>query len=474
MPAATAALPTGRPSTEGVDPGGIAALIDAVEAAPSVDPHSLMVLRHGRVVAAGWWAPYRPDRLHLLYSLSKSFTSTAAGLAVSAGLLDLDARVVDCFPRLRDEVTDPGTRSMLVRHLASMATGHTYDTWERAVALDPADPVRGFLRLPPDGTPGTTFAYNQSATFTLAAIVQQRTGGTLTDYLRPRLFTPLGIGATAWDRHPSGLEFGFSGLHATTDAIARLGQLYLQRGEWAGARLLPAAWVDEATRSHVDNSGESNPDWQQGYGFQFWRSRHGYRGDGAYGQFCLVLPEQDMVVASTAATADMQLVLDAVWEHLVPAVHGTPQPDPAGDAALQRRLDRLGLPVVPGAARPAGGPVAGLLTPTATEQRSLSAVEVQEHDGGVSLTLHEGDARLEVPVGTGEWAVAEPVGPAGPVPLAASGGWSGRTLRCDVLFLETPHRLELRCDTGAGTVTARWRSAPLHPAPLHLQRAPRD
>ncbi|MBI0384676.1 beta-lactamase family protein, partial [Streptomyces albiflaviniger] len=193
------------------------AFLDAVEGAPDIEPHSLMILRHGRLIASGWWAPYTAERPHLLYSLSKSFTSTAAGLAVAEGLLDLDAPVISYFPEFEAEITDPGSRAMLVRHVASMASGHLEETLERAFGLDPEEPVRGFLRLPPDRAPGTVFAYNQPATYTLAAIVQRVTGQSLTEYLRPRLFDPLGIGETAWLQVPAGRDLGFSGLFAATD-----------------------------------------------------------------------------------------------------------------------------------------------------------------------------------------------------------------------------------------------------------------
>ncbi len=278
-----------------------------------------MLLRHGAVVAEGWWAPYGPDRPHLLYSLSKSFTSTALGFAVAEGLVSLDDTVLSHFPELDAEITDPRSRRILVRHVAAMASGHLTDTIDLAREIDPVDLVRGFLLLPPDREPGTVFAYNQPCTFSIAALIQRAAGMPLTDYLRPRLFDPLGIGEVGWLTDPRGRELGFSGLHATTDAIAKLGQLYLQRGTWHGRQLLDAAWVDDATRSHIANPDGENPDWRQGYGFQFWMARHGYRGDGAYGQFCVVLPEHDVVLAITGQSLDMQAVLDAAWTHLLPA-----------------------------------------------------------------------------------------------------------------------------------------------------------
>ena len=236
---------TGVPGRRsGGDPG----LSRHLESAPDIEMHSLMIIRHGQVVAEGWWSPYLPEQPHLLYSLSKSFTSTAAAFAIAEGLLDLDATVLSYFPELDSEITDRRSRSILVRHVAAMASGHLEETIERTMALDPVEPVRGFLLIPPDREPGSVFAYNQPCTYTLAAIVQRLTGQTLIEYLRPRLFDPLGIDQAGWQRDAAGRDLGYTGLHATTDAVARLGLLYLQRGVWNGQRLLSEEWVAEATR----------------------------------------------------------------------------------------------------------------------------------------------------------------------------------------------------------------------------------
>ena len=181
----SSALSRSSPESEGVDPAGIQVFLDTLESAPDIEMHSLMIIRHGQVVAEGWWSPYAPEQTHLLYSLSKSFTSTAAAFAVAEGLLDLDATVLSYFPELDREITDPRSRSMLVRHVAAMASGHLEETADRALVLDPLEPVRGFLLIPPDREPGSVFAYNQPCTYSLAAIVQRLTGQTLTAYCGP-------------------------------------------------------------------------------------------------------------------------------------------------------------------------------------------------------------------------------------------------------------------------------------------------
>ncbi|MFI7141517.1 serine hydrolase domain-containing protein [Streptomyces massasporeus] len=475
-------LPTSGPAAQGVDASGVHAFLDALEAVPEIEPHSLMIMRHGHLVASGWWAPYTPDRLHLLYSLSKSFTGTAAALAEAEGLLDFDAPVIAYFPEFEAAITDPRSRAMLVRHVASMASGHRRDTVDEAFGRDPAEPVRGFLRLPPDEDPGTVFAYNQPATYTLAAIVQRVTGQSLSDYLRPRLLDPLGIGEVAWRRDRAGRELGFSGLHATTDAVARLGGLYLRDGLWEGRRLLPQGWAARASQTHIPTAGAmgdvDRQDWDRGYGYQFWTSRHGYRGDGAYGQFCLVLPEHDVVIAATSATERMQEYLNLVWEHLLPAF--SPEPltgREAADTELRERFARLALPPAPG--RPAAPEreqdwAAAVFTPSAGTGPVRAAGLTRDADGWTLILTGDGDRpdhpdRLALCVAGEGWTVAEE-----PVPTAVSGGWTDAcTLAVEVVFLETPHRLALTCSLADRTLTAHWRTQPLHGGRLTTLRAPR-
>ena len=199
-------LPRSAAAAQQVDPAAVLAFVDAVEADPAIELHSLMVVRHGHVIAEGWWAPHTPERTRLLYSLSKSFTSTALGLALEEGRVGLDDPVVSFFPEFDAEITDPRSRSVTVRHVASMASGHNREMREEALAGDPQEPVRGFLLVAPDEEPGTVFAYSQPCTYTVAAIIQRATGMRLSEYLRPRLFDPLGIGEVGWLTWPPGRE----------------------------------------------------------------------------------------------------------------------------------------------------------------------------------------------------------------------------------------------------------------------------
>ncbi len=290
-------FPRSTPEAEGIPSAAVLDFVRAVEqhTHPLDAVQGFMLVRHGKVAAEGWWEPYGPDYPHTFFSLSKSFTSTGIGLAVAEGLLTVEDPVLGFFPD--DAPADPSEnlKAMRVRHLLTMNTGHDEDTTRRVFHGSDDNWPRTFLSLPVEHEPGTWFVYNTAATYMLSAIITKLTGETLLDYLRPRLLDPLGIEGATWESDPRGISIGGSGLHAKTEDIARFGQLYLQKGLWQGKRLVSEDWIAEAASAHSDNSNtQTNPDWTVGYGYQLWRNRPaGYRGDGAFGQFCIVLPEQD-------------------------------------------------------------------------------------------------------------------------------------------------------------------------------------
>jgi CubicO group peptidase (beta-lactamase class C family) len=455
-------LPTSAPESQGIPS---AAILDFLAAAEErIDAlHSMVLVRHGHTVAQGWWSPYRAEEPHMLFSLSKSFTSTGIGLAVAEGLLSIDDPVVGFFPEHAPVASRGDLTAMRVRHLLTMTTGHHAATAEGLLAE--RDWVEAFLAAPVSHEPGTEFCYEDAASFMLSAIIQRRTGTTLLDYLRPRLLEPLGITGATWEAAPRGISAGGWGLNLRTPDVARFGQLYLQQGRWDGRQLVPREWVAEATGYQVSNERPgANPDWAQGYGFQFWRCRHGaYRGDGAFGQFCLVLPEQDAVLVTTAGLADPQGVLDLVWTHLLPAMG--PSPLPAQIAAQERLAERLAglrLPPVPGMP---SSPVAAQVS----ERKYLTGAETglawlridagREHD---TLTLHHDWGTHELVAGHGEWRTGNILLPnhrdQGPHPVAVSGAWvDERTYVVRSYLLRTPflRTLTLRFDGDGLTLDAR-------------------
>src|SRR5450432_327398 len=337
-------LPRSSPQAQGIPSASIQAFIDAAE--KSGELHSFMLLRHGYVVAEGWWSPYAADRPHLLNSLSKSFTSTAIGLAVAEGRLSVSDPVLSFFPEYRKSPVSENLAAMQVRHLLTMSTGHAEDTSTFMRNRADGKWIAEFFAQPVTFLPGTHFLYNSGATYMLSAIIQTLTGLRLLDYLQPRLLEPLGIKNASTAMSPEGIHTGGWGMSVKTEDIARFGQLYLQKGLWHGQRLVSEAWVADATSAQVSNVGNPNIDWEQGYGYQFWRCRHGaYRGDGASGQYCIVMPEQDTVVAITAGVKDMQMVLDLVWDYLLPALASNlPLPvDNEAQETLTRKLSNLKL-----------------------------------------------------------------------------------------------------------------------------------
>jgi CubicO group peptidase (beta-lactamase class C family) len=474
-------LPRSAPADQQVSSAAVLAFVDALDAQPDVEMHSVMVLRHGHVLAEGWWAPYSAERPQLIYSLSKIFTCTAAGFAAAEGLLDLDDSIVKHFPEFDADIVGP-SRAITLRHAITMASGHTREMRSEAFVRDPHEPIRGLLLIRPDSEPGTVFAYSQPCTYAVASVIQRNAGMPLTQYLRPRLFDPLGIGQVGWLTAPPGREQGFSGLFARTEDIAKLGQVYLQHGRWGNAQLLSADWVAEATSRQIATPNEPNPDWQRGYGFQFWLSQHGYRGDGAFGQFCVVLPEQDTVVVTTASTDNMQAILDALWTHLLPGL-GTTMPDAgAAQQALAGRLASLRLPACAAEPAPADWQpwTAKAFDVTVPADKlegapALTSVELSPTADGRQVCLDESVNSLTVCVGNGQWQVSAPTDSRGDtIPVAASGGWlDGETARVEIIFLETPHRLDITCRLRDRIADVAWRQAPLGDGRLESLHCPR-
>ena len=442
VPATANDLPRGAPEAQGIPSAAVLSFLAAAD--EQVDSlHSFMLLRHGTVVAEGWWTPYTSEDPHVLYSLSKSFTSTGIGLAIAEGRVRLDDRVLDAFPEDAPAEPSENLKAMRVRDLLSMSTGHHADTIEKFPYDSEERLSRLFLALPVAHRPGTHFVYNTPASYMLSAIVQKAAGSTLLDYLRPRLLDPLGIDKATWDADRHGVSLGGFGLSLTTEAVARFGQLYLQKGTWRGRTLLPAPWVEAATARQTSNGSNPDSDWEQGYGYQFWRSRHRtYRGDGAFGQFCMVLPEQDAVVAITSGTREMGKVMSLVWEHLLPAMGGEAlSGDAAGAATLARNLASLSLP-------PQGGDRSSNLAASVSGRRyrfpdndeRMESLTLETAGGKAVLALSVAGRESRVPVGSGGWGPRAVLATdRGDQKVAASGAWTAPdTYTVKLCLYETP------------------------------------
>lgn len=457
-------LPRCAPEAQGVRSRDLLPLLEALER--SGELHTMMLLRRGAVIAEGGWSPYEPSLLRLANSVSKSFTSTIVGIAIDEGLFGLGDRVVSFFPEHVPAGPDSHLAAMTVEHLLTMSSGHAEDTTDRIRRGE--DWVGAFLALPVEHEPGTVFVYNSGATYMLSAIVQRVTGETLLQYGAPRLLEPLGIAGVRWESCPRGIIVGGWGLSASTEHFAKLGQLYLNKGVWQGRRLLSEAWTEAATGRRVDNGSDPASDWNQGYGYQFWRCRHGaYRGDGAFGQYVIVLPEQEVVLALTSGVQDMQAVLNAVWEGLLPALAGSAEalpPDPEAEAALAARLAALSV------APPVGAPGAaaeGRSLRLALEPNPLGLERIELRDdgavGGELLVRRQGET-LALRYGRSAWALNGPAladepgsGPAPSPKLAASGCWLDEAaFRLTVRTLETAYVDSYTCRLDGDRATVEY------------------
>ncbi len=447
-------LPRSTPAAEGVDPAAVRRLVDRLDRLEDV--HSVMVVRHGRVLAEGWWHPHTAERPHTMFSVSKSFTSTAVGTAVHEGLLTLDDRVIDLLPD--DAPADPSEllRAMRVRDLLTMTTGHDASTMEgidRTISLPGARWARTILAQPVVHEPGTHFVYNTGATYLLSAILHRLTGERLLDYLTPRLLAPLGITHAAWEQDPDGIDTGGFGLSITTEEMAAFGQLYLQGGVWEGKQLVPAEWVSAATARQVPNGPHDWPEWSQGYGYQFWQCRHGaYRADGAFGQYVVVWPEKDLVIVMTSGLADLQSVLDVVWETLLPDyVWVTPtaaETRALEDADVAAPLELALRTPVGAESSPVEESLLGVTYDLEPNPRGFTALTLgRDADGRTEIALTVDGSDLVVRFGHEEWSPGTCSLQGAPADVATAAAWTDElTLHGRMVFVGTPFelRLELR------------------------------
>jgi CubicO group peptidase (beta-lactamase class C family) len=351
----TGSLPRSTPELQGVSSDVLSSLFDAMDAS-DIEFHSVMVVRNGFVIGEGWWAPYAAQYKHTLHSLSKSFTSAAVGLAINEGHFTVETPVMSFFPDMLPGIISPNLAAMKVKHLLTMTTGHQVDNGLRT---DAAPWVQTFLAAPIVHEPGTFYMYNTTASYMLSAIVQKTTGKTVLEFLTPRLMQPLNIVGADWQVSPQGINTGGFGLRIRTEDIAKFSQLYLNKGSWHGKQIIPTSWVEASSKEQWTftsnpfggKSPKEHDDWQQGYGYQFWRTQHnGFRSDGLYGQFGIILPDEQTVVAITEQSFNTQKTLNFIWDILLPGLQKSKLPAntqahqklKTTEAALQLKFAPLG------------------------------------------------------------------------------------------------------------------------------------
>ncbi|MBN9384919.1 MAG: serine hydrolase [Chitinophagaceae bacterium] len=459
-------LPRGVPEKEGVSSTSIMDFLDAAGRSHT-EFHSFMYLRHGKVIAEGWWNPYSPSLKHTLYSTSKSFTAAAVGFAIAEKKLKLTDKVISFFP---NEVPNPMPQhlaDLTVKDVLIMSDGMDPDPTHNVVG--DSNWVRTFFATPVLNVPGTKFLYNSAGTYMLSAIVTKVTGQKVVDYLRPRLFEPLGIYGADWEVSPQGDNTGGWGLRLKTEDMAKFGQLYLRGGSWKDKQLLPKKWVKEATTMQIlqdpsaPQAKRDSSDWLQGYCYQMWRCRHnGVRADGAFGQFIIILPDQDVVIAIQAETPDMQEEINLVWQYLLPGMQDRAyKDDPDNNAKLKLRLAALALPPRKGGSSPANFSINGRTYTLQDNPKKTKSIGFTIQDSGIwQITLKDDKGAYTIPFGHGKWARAETPrsGPSlltgavshdlglPPFQTAGSFYWiDENTLELVLRYIESPHTERMVC-----------------------------
>jgi len=459
-------LPRSTPEAEGVASVNIVNFLEAAGKSKT-EFHSFMLLRHGKVVAEGWWDPYRPDLKHTLYSCSKSFTATAVGFAVQEKKLSLNDKVVSFFPDDLPDTTSKFLSQLTVKDVLIMADGQEPDP-TGIVGTRYTNWIKGFFATPILHEPGSVFLYNSLGTYMLSAIVQKVTGQKVIDYLKPRLFDPLGITGMDWETDKQGINTGGWGLRLKTEDMAKFAQLFLQKGKWNGKQILPASWIEEASTKKILQSPDApqskrdSSDWLQGYCYQMWRCRHNaFRGDGAFGQFMIVMPEQDAVLAITAESPDLQGEINLVWDYLLPAFKNDKLPaDNAATTRLKEKITSLALPVPQSKTEAMATTISGKTFAASKNALGLQTVSFSFSNDVCEVAFQTDSSTYRVAFGNGKWQAAETNMPEPSLtggmiennsmiyPAKINGAYSwqdANTIELVLRYVESPHTETFTC-----------------------------
>lgn len=284
-------------------------------AANGINIRALQVIKGKEPMIRLAFAPYDFETPMHLYSLSKSFTSTAVGICIDEGLLSPSTKMCELFADKMPENMSEGLKALTLHDLLSMQSGHSACVLRDIRWAD--DTVKAFFEQEMQHTPGTTFAYSTAATCVCAASVERVTGKKLVDFLDERLFQKLGIEKPTWWECRDGQTLGGTGLHLSSDSITKFGVMLKNKGTYNGERIVSEEYLAMATRHHSIDLNNGSPDWTAGYGYQFWiNDREGYRGDGAFGQLCMIMPSIDTVITVMGEVGNMALEVELVYKLL--------------------------------------------------------------------------------------------------------------------------------------------------------------
>lgn len=345
MNSETLFTPAPSPESLGIPSEAILNFLQRIDA-ERIGMHGFMLLRHKRIAAEGYWAPWAAGRKHRMYSISKSFVSLAVGMMIEEGKLGLDDRVADYFRDKLPPDLHPWIAASTVRDLLMMATAHSSTSYTRH---DP-DWVWTFFNRTPSHPPGTLFSYDTAATTVLTALVERLSGMPFLDYMRPAFLDHIGFSADAWCiRTPEGGSWGGSGVICTLRDMTKVALTCLNGGRWGDAQLLPEAYVRAATAKQIDNRIRG----RSGYGYQIWREREiGFAFRGMGGQFAIGVPDSTLLftcIADVQGAPAGSDIPDVMWEEIYPHLSDGPLPENrAAQAALAEKIDTLTVLPLPG------------------------------------------------------------------------------------------------------------------------------
>ena len=315
------------PEDFNVSSDAIRRVIRTIREDNKMDLHSFIMLRKGVKIWEEYFRGGEAGRMHVMWSVSKSFTSTAYGVAQAQGLLSVEDKLYDYFPEYSASCDSDWKRSVTLRHLLMMGSG--FENKENEIFSGDFDynMAEKALELPVIHEPGKVFNYYTLGTYLLSAVFSRVCDMGVHAYLRKKIFDPMGFGSTQWNTDANNIPSGGFGLYLRAVDMALLGQLYLQEGKWEGQQLVPAEYVRDATSKQIDNGPDTptphslTSDWNAGYGYQFWRNSFGgYRADGMHGQYIIVLPDKEVVAVMTSRLGDMQIPLTIFAKQLLPEI----------------------------------------------------------------------------------------------------------------------------------------------------------
>jgi len=441
-----------KPIAAGTSAAGVLEFLNAAQR-EGLDHHTLLIARHGKLAVELYRWPYSATRPRIAHSIAKAFTSAAVGLAVSEGHLKLSDRVIDFFPEHVPPVVSENLRAMTVRDLLTMRTGHAEETSGSIWRAIETSWIAEFLKIPVVHRPGEVYVYTSAASYMLAAVFTAATGQSLHQYLRPRLFEPLGIVGETWDIGPDGFNPGGNGLTCEVSDLLKFGLLHLQKGLWDGKRILPEQWIDDATRPVGDS----------GYGYHWVTGPEGeFFAMGLFGQLIAVLPARDAVVVLNSALnrpdACSGMWVPLLHRHLnviFPRALSNNITNRAAELELESRIAQLAEPAE----------LSSSIQPALTGELHYS---IDNNDLGISrirfsfahdrctLSMRYADAEHSIVVGMNKWIEGVTDIPGAqlhhgygvtPARVVAGASWQGEHhLTMTWIFAEMTFRDKVECD----------------------------